>query len=269
MNSAAIVVSGGSWFEFNGAVVRHILIDDEPWWFAKDVCESLGLDNTSEAVGSLDDEDKRRHTMSNPTSANPDVGAIPRTYVLVNEAGLYSLILKSRKPEAKDFKRWVTREVLPQIRRTGSYKAKTLRMAEDSERLAIMQDEYEAAKRLARSCGIDDDNQVLLAADNAMQKWYGVSILETLGRKQLPAANQNVHMTPTDIGKEIGKSASQTNKLLASHDLQFRHANGHWEATEEGRKYSVRLDTGKRHSNGTPITQLKWFSSVIELLRTA
>ena len=97
--------------------VRVVMKDGEPWFVAKDVCECLELDNVTEALRGLDDDEKI--TLSNP-EGNPRAG-IPHQMNVVSEAGLYSLILRSRKPEAKAFKRWITHEVLPSIRRTGQY----------------------------------------------------------------------------------------------------------------------------------------------------
>lgn len=99
-------------FNFQDANVRTVTVDDLPWFVAKDVAEILGLDTTAVAR-SVDDEDKALHTMQT-SGGDQDM-------TIVNESGMYSMILKSRKKEAKTFKRWVTSEVLPAIRRTGSY----------------------------------------------------------------------------------------------------------------------------------------------------
>ena len=86
----------------------------EPWWIAKDVCEILGVDNVSQAISRLDDDEKSFIIINDGTPGTPN-------RAVINEAGLYNLILGSRKPEAKAFRRWVTHEVLPQIRKTGAY----------------------------------------------------------------------------------------------------------------------------------------------------
>ena len=99
--------------------VRVVMQDEDPWFVAKDVCECLGLENISEALRGLDEDEKI--TLSNP-DGNPRAG-IPHQMNVVSEPGLYSLILRSRKPEAKAFKRWVTHDILPSIRRTGGYLA--------------------------------------------------------------------------------------------------------------------------------------------------
>jgi anti-repressor protein len=100
-------------FTYNNHDVRTIEVDGEPWFVAADVCAVLDLSNPSMAVASLDEDEKGLSTVDTP-------GGLQQV-VVVNEPGLYSLILRSRKPEAKAFKRWIIHEVLPSIRRTGSY----------------------------------------------------------------------------------------------------------------------------------------------------
>ena len=94
----------------------RIIIDKNgnPWWVAKDVCEVLGIDNVTWALKKLDEDE---FTTSKVIDS---IGREQETYV-VNESGLYSLIMTSRNPEAKAFRKWVTSEVLPTIRKTGSY----------------------------------------------------------------------------------------------------------------------------------------------------
>lgn len=99
-------------FDFKGQSVRSVMVDGAPWWVAKDVLEVLGLD-TSHGVRDLEDDEKDLHIMET-------LGG-KQEMTIVSEAGLYSLILRSRKPEAKEFKRWITHEVLPMLRKHGAY----------------------------------------------------------------------------------------------------------------------------------------------------
>lgn len=94
--------------------VRALTIDSAPWFVAKDVCDALGLSNVGQAIVGLDEDEKDSITIDDGTPGNPNKA-------IITEAGLYSLILRSRKPEAKRFKRWVTHEVLPSIRAHGMY----------------------------------------------------------------------------------------------------------------------------------------------------
>ena len=98
-------------FDFRGASLRTLTDKaGEPWFVAKDVCDILGHSNVSMALDRLDDDERSKFNLGRQGETN-----------IVNEAGLYVLVLGSRKPEAHEFKRWVTHEVLPQIRRTGGY----------------------------------------------------------------------------------------------------------------------------------------------------
>ena len=101
-------------FEYSGQQVRVIDRDGDPWFIAEDACDVLGLDNVGQALAGLDDDERGFITIADGTPGNPN-------RAIVSEPGLYSLILRSRKPEARAFKRWVTHEVIPSIRKTGSF----------------------------------------------------------------------------------------------------------------------------------------------------
>ena len=102
-------------FDFEKHNVRVVMIDGVPWFVAADVCEALTIDNHRNVLARLDDDEKGVHTV--------DTLGGPQEMAIINESGLYSLILTSRKPEAKRFKKWVTADVLPSIRKTGGYNA--------------------------------------------------------------------------------------------------------------------------------------------------
>lgn len=97
-----------------GTPIRVQVINNEAWFVAKDVCQVLGIANHIDAVSRLDEDEKSGVGITDPIGRNQTVN-------IVNESGLYHLIFQSRKPEARKFRRWVTGEVLPQIRKTGSY----------------------------------------------------------------------------------------------------------------------------------------------------
>ena len=94
--------------------VRTLNIDNEPWFVAADVCKALDLDNSRQAVARLDDDEKNTVILTDGIPGNPNK-------TIVNEPGLYTLVLGSRKPEAKAFKRWITHDVIPSIRKNGGY----------------------------------------------------------------------------------------------------------------------------------------------------
>lgn len=103
-------------FDFKGASLRTLTDKaGEPWFVAKDVCDILELTNPAVALQSLDDDEKTNLSNSYVWSESG------RRPLIISEPGLYRLVMRSRKPEAKEFQRWVTHEVLPQIRKTGGY----------------------------------------------------------------------------------------------------------------------------------------------------
>ena len=105
-------------FSYNDQEVRTVIIDGTLCWVASDVCKALSIVNVSDALQSLDEDEKL-------LSVLPIAGQ-RRKVLCVNEPGLYHLIFTSRKSEAKAFKRWVTHEVLPSIRKTGSYSSQPI-----------------------------------------------------------------------------------------------------------------------------------------------
>lgn len=122
-----------SQFIFNEKQVRVEIINNEPWFVAKDVCEILDLDTSQ--TRRLDDDEKGLYNIQT-------LGGIQQM-VVINESGLYSLILTSRKPEAKAFKKWITNEVLPSIRKTGVYVNPYLNMSP----VQLLENALEEAKK--------------------------------------------------------------------------------------------------------------------------
>ena len=98
--------------------IRTLTIDGEPWFVAADVCRALEIGNPSMAVERLDDDEKGISTI--------DTLGGKQRMTIINEPGLYSLVLSSRKPEAKAFRRWISHEVIPTIRKYGGYMTKSL-----------------------------------------------------------------------------------------------------------------------------------------------
>lgn len=125
--------------------VRTTMINGESWFVAVDVCKALEIDAT--ATRRLDEDEKNTLRLTQGTSGNPNV-------TVVNEYGLYSLILGSRKPEAKTFKRWITHDVIPTIRKTGSYLT-----SEDAAALKIIR----ACDTMERSVAIAEYRDVVTA----------------------------------------------------------------------------------------------------------
>lgn len=104
--------------------VRTVMLEGEPWFVAADVCRALGIGNSSDAVKRLDDDEHALVSIEGLSRGNDKAN-------IINEPGLYGLVLASRKPEAKAFKRWITHEVIPEIRKTGGYIAGQEMMDDD------------------------------------------------------------------------------------------------------------------------------------------
>lgn len=143
--------------------VRTMMIDGSPWFVAKDVCECLDINNSRQALARLDSDEKNSVILNDGTPGNPEKG-------IVNEYGLYSLVLSSRKPSAKAFKRWITHEVIPAIRKHGAYMTgETLEQALTSPdfliRLATELKTEQEARRLAEQ-KIEADKPKVLFADS-------------------------------------------------------------------------------------------------------
>lgn len=143
--------------------VRTMMIDGSPWFVAKDVCECLDINNSRQALARLDSDEKNSVILNDGTPGNPEKG-------IVNEYGLYSLVLSSRKPSAKAFKRWITHEVIPAIRKHGAYMTgETLEQALTSPdfliRLATELKTEQEARRLAEA-QIEADKPKVLFADS-------------------------------------------------------------------------------------------------------
>ena len=105
-------------FNFNDHAVRVLQIEDAPWFVATDVAESLGYKSPKDAASYLDDDEKGSAIVRTPGG--------DQKLTVINESGLYALVLRSRKPEARKFAKWVTSEVLPAIRKTGKYERTSL-----------------------------------------------------------------------------------------------------------------------------------------------
>ena len=147
-------------FNYNGNEVRTIQKDGEPWWVLKDVCEVLGLSSPHKVFDRLDEDEKGRNQIPTPGGA--------QAMTVINESGLYNVILRSDKPEAKPFRKWVTSEVLPSIRKHGAYMTpETLEQAILNPDMMIklctaLKDEQDKNKALqAVNSSLTVDNQIM------------------------------------------------------------------------------------------------------------
>lgn len=243
-------------FKFNSSTVRVITDDNgEPWFVAKEIAAVLGYSDAEAMTRKLDDDEKQNLQI---------VGFGPRGVTVINEAGLYSCILTSQKEEAKPFKRWVTHDVLPAIRKTGRFEAESPDISQAEHAFKMIP----SVVRAARMLGLDK-NAAAISANQAVAKLTGTNVMRLLGHTHLEAENQSaLFYTPTELGRQIGVSGRAFNMLLAEAGLQAKKGE-HWAplATAEG--FCRVLDTSKRHGDGSMIQQVKWSDGVLNLIQKA
>ena len=180
-------------FDFEGSNVRTVNVDGNPYFVGKDVATILGYKRTADALKAhVDDEDKltRQFTDSGQN----------REMKVINESGLYSLVLSSKLPSAKKFKRWVTSEVLPAIRKTGAYQAKP-------------KDNYQIPATYGEALQLAATLQTKIEHDAPSLKYFHDQM-----------RNPGL-MTTTEIAKDYGWSARKLNKYLESKGVIYRQGN--------------------------------------------
>ena len=221
--------------------VRTVEIDNEPWFVGKDVAEALGYSDTAKAIRvHVDPEDKGVDEMATPGGK--------QNITIINESGLYSLILSSKLPGAKEFKRWVTSEVIPSIRKTGGYTLKPMTayqqmMADTRQRNARIQS-ARILTQLAKQYKGSTYEQVLNA--HATKELTGEFLLP------LPELREKTY-SATEIGQLLGISANKVGLLTNRYDLK----------TEQ---YGQWFKDKSRHSD-KEVSSFRYFERVIPVLQ--
>ena len=242
-------------FEFESHALRvNLDAAGQPWFVAADVCAALDLPDTHKAIARLDDDEKGRNSIPTPGGQ--------QEMSVVNESGLYNLVLGSRKPEAKRFKRWITHEVLPSIRKTGAYASPmsvTALPAPTQDRVTAL---LLIGEAVARVPGVK--HGVAMAATlTCIQENTGLAI-ETM-RRALPTNDEPIAaMNPTKLGQHLGMAARSVNARLAAMGLQLRNERDEWELTEAGQAWGEALPYSR---NGHSGYQILWNPAVIDQMK--
>lgn len=246
--------------------VRTITLDGEPWFVGKDVADALGYSNSRDALARhVDDEDKTSVVI-------PDTGSNYKSKAtLINESGLYGLVLSSKLPTAKQFKHWVTSDVLPTIRKTGKYAVPKISPNPHYRTRMIktaVKDIGDTADTIAQVFHVKK-GIAMTASMQMVGEAYGIDT-EPLKKLVPPEANPSF-LTPTKIAAEIGvltnkgnPNPQRVNSLLKEIGFQ-ESVGGHWHATEEGKKLSEAMPYTA--SSGHSGYQLLWSPKVIPMLR--
>ena len=237
--------------------VRVLEIEGEPWLVGKDVAEKLGYADSFGALKKhVDDEDKQ--------NCQNDSFDSPRGMTIINESGLYALVLGSKLPTAKKFKRWVTSEVLPSIRKTGKYEIpKVTPNPHYRSRMlkTAVKDCAETADIIAKYFGVKP-GMARAAAMQMVGTAYGIDT-EPL-RELIPAEDKPSYLTPTAIGEKLGGvKAKDVNIMLMNLGLQEKTSKG-WQLTIKGKEYGESVPYNR---NGHSGYQIQWGPDVVGLLK--
>lgn len=244
-------------FSFENCSIRIISHDDGSFSVvAKDVAEALDYSWQPAVVKHVPDEWK---------------GIIPintlggtQEMLCLSEPGLYFFLGRSDKPKALPFQKWVFGDVAPSIRKTGGYSLPGRSPTGTDPR--FIETSFSSCLNIAKLCGFQG-NMALLSADNGTKALTGLSALALIGATHLLADERGRTYTPTDLGKLMDPPLTpvKMNLLLEASGLQRKELGG-WLPTDEAEGLFEWADTGKRHSNGTPVKQLRWFRDVLDHL---
>lgn len=241
-------------------ILRGFLRDGEPWFVAQDVAAALDYSVAKDMTRNLDDDEKGGQIV-------PTLGG-DQEMTVINESGLYSAILKSRKPEAKTFKKWVTSEVLPSIRKTGSYTAPTAQPTAKPKQPRIKQPSQVKellliGKEMAKITGINPHLVMAYTLDAIEQV---TDLPASMLARALPAVApaEVASLNPTAIGKQLGGlKAHAVNQMLLKAGLQRQDGSG-WQLTEAGTAFG---EMKPFHRNWHSGYNLLWLPKVVQLLQ--
>ena len=205
--------------------VRTLEIENEPYFVGKDVADILGYSDTNQAIRKHVDEEDRLSRYFNGSGQN-------RQMYIINESGLYSLILKSRLLQAKQFKRWVTHEVLPSIRKHGAY------MTDEVLKEALTSPDF--LIKLATELKEEREKRIALEIDNNI-KAQQIGELKPKADYVDKILKSKSLMNVSQIAKDYGMSATKFNKILHELKVQYKQA-------EQWLLYSKYHDKGYTHS---------------------
>lgn len=213
----------------------------EVWLVAKDICDVLEIANARDAVSLLDDDEKM--TVANPDGHSGQRGGA-QFYNVINEPGLYKLTFKSRKPEAKKFTRWVTHEVLPQIRKTGSYTTLQTELVEQ-ELNPVNIRAAEVLQKLANMLPAKTEQRAVIL--EAIKLVTGIEIVKS---KPESAKHTPRSWTAEQIGKLLKWPADAVMHRAENLGLTKKPVNGYWDGetwyfSKEGRQKFLELVRAK------------------------
>lgn len=169
-------------FTYQSNDVRTVELDGKPWFVLKDVCEVLNISNRKDVQDRLDADEVGRFDLPHPQSREKTIEV-----VCVSESGLYNVILRSDKPEAKPFRKWVTSEVLPSIRKTGGYMMQG--MSKELQSIFLL--DQRTMKHEERISALENTMTVDSGKQQVLQQTVNNIVVKALGGKESPAYNDH------------------------------------------------------------------------------
>ena len=249
-------------FNYNGDEVRTIQKDGEPWWVLKDVCGILGISKYRDTASRLDEDER--------VSVRVDTPGGEQKMTIVNESGLYNVILRSDKPEAKPFRKWVTSEVLPSIRKHGAYmtpqKIEEVLLNPDTIIKLATELKVEQEKRLALESKVEQDKPLVAFANSVSVAKTSILVGELakllkqngvdMGQNRLFAwMRENGYLISrkgTDYNMPTQRSMEM--KLFEIKETTISHGDGHTsisktpKVTGKGQIYFINLFLGTQQN---------------------
>lgn len=204
--------------------VRTMMRDGEPWFVAADVCRALDIGNPSQAISRLDDDEKFTTLISNESAATGK-----SSLSFVNEPGLYALVLGSRKPEAKAFKRWITHEVVPAIRKSGAYLTPeaAYKMLSDPQNLiqllTTLSEKNEEVKLLTSESAEKDRKIAALEEECDIRRRQTIKYCAKAMYADA-AIGKGENLTIRETARELGVRESDFTKMLVDRKYLYRRA---------------------------------------------
>ena len=221
-------------WNYNNSEIRTVEKYGEPWWVLKDVCSILEITNHKDLPKRLEDDEVGRFELPHPQSPNKSI-----EMVCVNESGLYNVILRSDKPQAKPFRKWVTSEVLPTIRKHGAY------MTEQTIEKALFNPDF--LIELATQLKNEQARSKQLETTVAVQEQQIAELKPRADYTDKILHNKGL-VTITQIAKDYGMSGNKLNEKLHELGVQYKQSS-------QWLLYAKYQDKGYTHSETVNITR--------------
>lgn len=257
-------------FPFGSKEIRVTDQNGDPWFILRDLLDAMeSTTKVTDAVESI-----KQGLGDGFVSDVPILDGLGRkqTAIIVSEPAATYLLSRSNTEKGRELNRFIHVEVLPGIRKTGSYhvgQGQPQSSKTDRIRSREIKETFNCFFSIAKLCNFDG-NMAILSANQATQAYIGVNPLALMGRVALESDNQEQLLIVSEIAERLDWTPRLVNPRLTACELQTEYRDHHkrlcYELTEMGKAFGVYVDTGKKHGDGSPVRQIKWRASVVEFL---